>query len=71
MANTLTESLSRSIQPQQSILPLRRERTITNRSLNRNSKPIYSEELPKRSSTFSAGSHRFSLLLLFSLKLKS
>lgn len=51
--------------PHQSILPLRREQTIINGSLtrNRDSKPIYSDELPKRSAAFSAGRHNSSIYL--------
>lgn len=44
-------------QPRQSILPLRRERTMIEGGLNQNreSNPVYSHELPVRSTAFSGG----------------
>jgi hypothetical protein len=49
--------LRRPTQPHQSILPLRRERTMMDGELSRSreSKPVYSHELPVRSSAFSGG----------------
>ena len=46
-----------SSHPRQSILPLRRERTIIDGALCRSheSKPVYSRELPVRSTAFSGG----------------
>ncbi len=43
--------------PRQSILPLRREQTMMDVELSRSheSKPVYSRELPVRSSAFSGG----------------
>lgn len=51
------QSFRRPTLPHQSILPLRRERTIMDGELSRSreSKPVYSHELPVRSSAFSGG----------------
>ena len=51
------QRLQRPMNPHQSILPLRRERTMMDRELSRSreSKPVYSQELPVRSSAFSGG----------------
>jgi hypothetical protein len=49
----------------QSILPLRRERTIMDNEFNRNqqSKPVHSPELPVRSSAFSGGMNDYFVLV--------
>ena len=49
--------ISRSGQPRQSILPLRREKTMFDGDSNRNHElnPLYSSQPPIRSSAFSAG----------------
>lgn len=68
-AGDLTERKFRPLsQPRQSILPLRRERTMLDGELNRSreSKPVYSHQLPVRSTAFSGG--RILLLLVFSLE---
>ncbi len=51
------QRLRRPSNPRQSILPLRRERTTMDGELSRNreSNPVYSKELPVRSSAFSGG----------------
>jgi hypothetical protein len=51
------QKLRRPPNPHQSILPLRRERTTMDGELtrSRDSKPVYSHELPVTSSAFSGG----------------
>ena len=64
-ADDLTQQrLRRPMRPHQSILPLRRERTMIDGefSRSRDSKPVYSHEVPVRSSAFSGGMHFYSLV---------
>jgi hypothetical protein len=61
------QRLGRPVHHHQSILPLRRERTMMDGEFHRSreSKPVYSHELPVRSTAFSGGINNCSSFFLF------